>query len=188
MVSNRIGSKRGRAPRHPSTCDPSGLPPEKVNEEACGQVAHCVEVRLLQINALASVRCGSNAVALDAPATQPEFAAAPPCPPQRSSSCVAFMLLVVMLRLAHKIPDRLRHRFPQKIALHLYPRQRSAHSADLYLLGAHDLRVNFFELALALCVDPVEQRLIHRTQRFRRRSDALPTPYQPRGFLLDPGV
>ena len=38
----------------------------------------------------------------------PEFAATPPCPPQRCSSCVAFMLLVVMLCLAHKIPYRLR--------------------------------------------------------------------------------
>ena len=81
---------------------------------------------------------------------------------------------------------RVSRRFSQYVALHLHACQLSAQPADFHLLGAHRrFTVRALELALALRLHPVEQRLLHDPQRSGGRCNALPTLDQPDRLLLE---
>ena len=70
---------------------------------------------------------------------------------------------------------KVRRPFSRNIALHFLPCQLSARPVDLHPRGAHGLAVNAQKPALALGLDPVEQRLINHPQCSGHRCNALST-------------
>ena len=81
---------------------------------------------------------------------------------------------------------RVSRRFSQNARLHLHARQFGPEPADFHLLGAHRrFAVSSCELALALRLDPVEERLVNHTQRSGRRSDSLSALDQLERLLLE---
>ena len=76
-------------------------------------------------------------------------------------------------RTSRRCLCEVRRRFSQDVALHLHTRKLRAQPADLHLLGAHQLAVGAGELARALGLDPVEQRLIDHAQGARAAAATL---------------
>jgi hypothetical protein len=84
------------------------------------------------------------------------------------------------------LSHRVSRRFSQDVALHLHPRQLGPQPTDFHLLGTHfHFAVSALELALKLCLYPVEQGLVDHALCPGHCRNALPALHQSHCFLLE---